>query len=60
MHGFAQPLNEKKIYNAFGTHLIRSDIVKNVDSVLIRDQLEEYRNAMLQMDKDTLVYVVFY
>jgi hypothetical protein len=42
INGFAQPLNEKKIYNAFGTHLIRSAFTKTIDSVLIKDQLEEY------------------
>ena len=50
IHGFAQPLNEKKIYNAFGTHLINSGFTPTIDCVLMKDQLEEYTKILKETD----------
>jgi hypothetical protein len=43
IRGFAQPLNEKKIFNQFGNHLINSGFASTINNVLIKDQLSEYK-----------------
>ncbi len=60
IRGYAQPLNEKKIFNQFGTHLINSGFIKTVDHVLIKDQLNEYKDQLEKTPEDTIIYVVFY
>jgi hypothetical protein len=60
IRGYAQPLNEKKIFNQFGTHLINSGFIKTVDHVLIKDQLNEYKDQLENKPEDTIIYVVFY
>jgi hypothetical protein len=60
IRGFAQPLNEKKIYNAFGGHLITCKFTDTINTVHIKDQLIEYEKILQETSEDTLIYVVFY
>lgn len=60
IRGYAQPLNEKKIFNQFGTHLIKSGLATTIDNVLIKDQLTEYKGYLDESPEDTVIYVVFY